>query len=468
MKQSTDSPSTLRRSLRLCLIEGIVAMPICYLAFPGNFALPGNFILAALLTGCFHLPESTYGWIISLPFWCNGLQLVFMPLLARRYSAKTIAATGSLLQLLAWVGLWIALPWLPRDPHAFTAAFFFVFFLVSSQLGAFCSVAWSAWVREWVPERIRGQYFGLRYRLLQLSLVVFFLGVAAVMGGRGDTLRAFQIVVGFAVLTRAASVALLFRTPAGRSASMESQRVPWREQLGHVWRARPLWWFMLFGAGWGLAANTFGPFYPVFMYRQLGLSAAQVSLLVILNTLASAIAFPAWGRLLDRFGNKPVMAAALLLWQLPYYLWCVLTPANAWLLYPFWLWSGFISAGFILGQFNLLLKLLPAEAQSTAIGCNLAITALVAAIAPIIGGELISWATAAGYAADLVYRYAFIVQPTLALLACLLLLRVHEPQASPLASVLHAMRHVRTLGTILGLTQVLNLVTVRPPKTPSP
>ena len=61
-----------------------------------------------------------------------------------------------------------------------------------------------------------------------------------------------------------------------------------------------------------------------------------------------------------------------------------------------------------------------------------------------------------------VYHYAFALQTVPAFVSCLVLLRVHEPKASPLSAVFGAMRNVRTLGAMLGLTFVANYVFVKP------
>ena len=129
-----------------------------------------------------------------------------------------------------------------------------------------------------------------------------------------------------------------------------------------------------------------------------------------------------------------------------------------------WTWAGMTSAGFVLGQFTILLRLIPMQAKSLAIGINLAATSLVAAIAPILGGWVLSRALA--HAADplAVYHWCFLVQPILALGGCFLLLRVHEPQASPLTMVFGAMRNIRTLSGVLGLDFLVNYVFYRPNK----
>ena len=74
--------SPLRRNLILGLWDGVTAMPLTTLSQPGNF------VLAALLTGTFAFTTRTYGFITSLPFWFNFLQVLLTPLLAQRLRAR--------------------------------------------------------------------------------------------------------------------------------------------------------------------------------------------------------------------------------------------------------------------------------------------------------------------------------------------------------------------------------------------
>jgi hypothetical protein len=96
---------------------------------------------------------------------------------------------------------------------------------------------------------------------------------------------------------------------------------------------------------------------------------------------------------------------------------------------------------------------------------NLATTSLVAAIAPITGGAVLTWALARWSDPFAVHYVCFLLQPVLALLGSFLLLRVHEPQASSLTMVFGAMRNIRTLSGVLGLSFLVNYVFYRPQKT---
>jgi len=121
-----------------------------------------------------------------------------------------------------------------------------------------------------------------------------------------------------------------------------------------------------------------------------------------------------------------------------------------------------MGAGFVLALFNLQLKIIPPQAKTLAISVNLAITSLVTALGPILGGRILGRLLAGDATPLEVYHHVFLVTPTLGLLACLLLVRVHERAASPLASVVGAMRNIRTLGSVFGLSILVDYVFIKP------
>jgi MFS family permease len=438
------------------MVDGIASSPLCYLW------LPGNFIVAALLTGMFQLSEASYGLIVSLPFVANFLQIFLIPALAHYFSAKNITLVAAWANAASWLALALALPFLPRADPAASTPLFFAFFLGFSLLASVNSVAWNAWTQEWSPERIRGKYFGFRNGLVQAATVVFLVLVWGTLDLFKGSLIAMQGVFIVAVALRVVSIVAQHRLKLGATDARAAPPLPWRAQLATIRHSQSLLRFILFGAIWGFAYNCLGPFYPVFMYRQLGLSVANVCLFIILNTVGAAVTMPTWGRMLDRLGNKSVMAAAILLWQAQFFVWVFLDRSNTWLLYGLWIWNGFTWAGFTLGLFNMLLKLIPPEAKTIAIALNTAITSIFTAIAPILSGAAITYALNRGWDPMRVYHYAFVLQIVPALLSCLVLLRVQEPKASTLSAVFGAMRNVRTLGAMLGLTFIANYVFVKP------
>jgi MFS family permease len=448
----------LLRSLRLCTAEGIMAMPIV------TMSLPVNVFLTALVAVAIPLPKITIGLISALPFVGNFLQLFAAPFLTRWKPAKTLTVLAASLHLASWAALGLMLPLLPRHDPAAAGRWLIAWFLIASCFSAVAGVTWNTWIQEWVPGRLRGKFFGRRNGLLQLSTLTFILASGWVLARGEYAIGAFQLVVAAAVFLRVFSLRWQWQSPTRPLAHTATPALPLLDQIRVVARARSLLAFVAFGAVWAFAANCFGPFYHVFMFDQLDFSAFDVGVFLTLAQLGGALSLPAWGRLLDRYGNKPVMTFSLVLWQAQYLVWCFITPENSGWLYFLWTWAGTTSAGFVLGQFMILLRIVPLEARSLAIGVNLATISLVAAVAPVTGGWILSRALARGLDVFVVYHWCFLVQPVLALASCLLLRRVHEPLASPITMLLGAMRNIRTLSGVLGLDFLVNYVFYRPTK----
>jgi len=451
-----QTKANLRQSFRLCTMEGFVAMPIV------TMSLPVNVFLTALVTRGLDLPKESIGLISALPFVGNFLPIFVAPFLSHWRPPKTLSVLFASLHLVSWLVLGVMLSWIPVNDPAAAARWLIGWFAVSSVCLAIAGVSWNSWVQEWVPVRLRGKYFGRRNRLLQVSTLLFLLGTGWVLAQWDYAMPAFQGVIAGAVILRLFSLRWSWQMPTRPHRESTAPKLPLREQLAVLRGAKSFVLFIVFGAIWSFAANCFGPFYHVFMFEELGFSAFDVGILSTLSALGGALSLPAWGALLDRFGNKPVMAFSLILWQGMNFVWCFVGPENRHWLYPLWVWGGMTSAGFVLGQFTFLLKLIPVEAKNLAIGFNLAITSLFAAIAPIIGGTVLGWALARGDQALTVYHVCFIIQPVLALVGSALLLRIHEQQASTLTMVFGAMRNVRTLSGVLGLDFFIYYVFYRP------
>jgi len=447
----------LSRSFRLATADGLVAMPIV------TMSLPVNVFITALVTKGFALPKPAIGLLTAMPFVANFLQIFAAPFIARWRPPKTVTVIAASIHLVLWAALGVLLPLIPRTDPSAAAHWLIAWFFISSCFAAVAGVSWNSWVQEWVPARLRGKYFSRRNAWLQFSTLTFLFCAGWTLAHWHYAIPAFQAVIGVSCFVRIYSLYWQWIAPTRKLPQADAPALSISAQLQVLLRARSFLLFVVFGSIWSFATNCFGPFYHVFMFEQLNFSAFDVGILSTLTALGGALALPAWGRLLDRFGNKPVMAFALIAWQLQNFLWCFLTPANRDMLYGMWIFGGLTSACFILGQFTILLRLLPVEAKNLAIGFNLAITSLVAAVAPIIGGSVLAWALDRWSDDFAVYHVCFLLQPLLCLIAVPVLLKVHEPAAGSLTMVFGAMRNIRTLSGVLGLDFLTNYVFYRAP-----
>jgi MFS family permease len=438
--------SQLRKNLRFCTYDAVVATPFCFLLQPGNF------IIAALLVSLFKLTPAVYGLICSIPFLANFAQVLFMPVINRRFTAKTITVATVLIQPLCWLTMAALMPFLPIDNPELNGTWWLVLFAITYILSSIAGVSWISWIGEWVPQGLMGKYFGVRNRLAQFAQVTFLLITGWLMNRFGNSIIAFQAILIVSSLLRLVSAWFQWKTKTDESLHpLPKTTLIWRNQLDVLRQNKPCLWFIAYGAAWGFSASLFAPFQAVFMYKELGLSVQQVSIIVIVASVGGALSATAWGSLADRFGNKPVMLFCMILWQAQNFLWCIVTPANHWILYPMWVFSGIMGIGFAITLFNLQLKVIPSQAKTLAISVNIAVASLVTALGPIIGGKILQWALAGSTPSLEVYHRGFFFTPVLALLA----------SASPLSSVVGAMRNIRTLSSIFGVSFLTDYMFVR-------
>ncbi len=454
-KSGTRMPSLLRSNLRLCLWDGISAIPLTLLSQPGNI------VLAALLTGIFSLSARSYGIIVSLPFWFNFLQVLLTPLLAQRLDARRLCIVSAWLHCAGWIILTCALPFIPKADTPLTLWVFIGGFSIISLASAINGVAWNGWMQEVVPARLRGKYFGVRNRLLYISMIVFLLSVSGLLALMNGKMTAYIVLFGVAIVLRVFSVLAQQRMAASTGKHQPAAQLPWQEQVRNVRRDPTLVTFIAFAALMGFTINLFGPFFPVFMYEQLHITVAKANWILLFGPLGAAVSFPAWGRLLDKFGNIPVMVVALALWQLFNLIWCFVDTGNLWLLYVVATTGGLFSAGYGIGVFNLLLKITPPTSRTMGIALFISFSCLAAAMGPPLGGYLISTAKARGFDPMTVYHTAFIFAPVFSLANCLVLLRIREASAARITEVMGAMRNVRTVASLFGLSFLVNQVFYR-------
>lgn len=436
------SDGSSRRNLVIGTGEGILAMPWNFIT------LPGNFIVAALLTQYYGIGKATYGLLVSLPMWSNAAQIALLPWLARFLTPKDLALGMGWLNIGMWTMLAAVLPFLPADDPRGTARLFLVFFAVASLSQAFVGVGWTSWVRVWVPSKIRGKYFGKRNRWLNIGTVVFLLLALALFAENETSLWPYQVLITVAVVARYGSLIWQhgIRTDAEHLDVVGHGVVA---QLRQNLDAPGLPRFIVFAAWTSFWLAFAGPFVPVFSFEELGIQPGTFTILVILATGSGIFGWWFWGKEVDRRGCIPVLVAGLALWELQNYLWAFLDRENAWLLYPMWLFGGFVSIGYFAASFNLLLKLVPSSAKVTGVSLHLAFTSLAAAVAPMLAGVLLAHFLGAGSGIG-AYRIGFAVKSSAVLAGLFLLRGVHEPQRTTQPSLTGAFRTVRQLVAAQG------------------
>jgi len=371
--------SLTRRAMRISIAEG--AFATVHIALTGGAFLTGY----ALTLGA---GDISLGVLAAIPFAAQFFQLAAAYISERTHRLKTLAVSGQALGRASWIFA-VVLPFLPFAPGPYRVYAFLLFYAISSAFLMMTYNAWTVWMSDLIPERLRGRYFGIR------NVIVITVNLVATVGGGRtlDALKSRGVETGgfallFAVAVGAAAVAsvLLSRQPTipERPAPVESFWRRVREPFGDPNFRKALKFFAAWHFGWAIPLA----FWNVYMLTYLKMSYFEIALFGGITSLTGAAGNRLWGVVGDRTGNKPVLAiCGFAIGLLPLF-WLTTRPH---FIYPVWgiaVWAGASWAGFNLATFTLPLALSPRPARTYYIAALGIVTGVATFVASTLGGVI--------------------------------------------------------------------------------
>jgi MFS family permease len=128
------------------------------------------------------------------------------------------------------------------------------------------------------------------------------------------------------------------------------------------------------------------PFFSVYLVRTLYGTPTQIGILAAFYSVGNILGQRLWGRLNDRHGAAWVMRLTGLLIPVAPMAWSV--APGPWWLAPVEFTSGFMWAGYLLANFNLLLGLAPESQRERFVAVYQTVVFGAAFVGPLIGGLL--------------------------------------------------------------------------------
>ncbi len=435
-------------SLKYSTIEACFSVPMLNLTLPN---LP--FVVAFTVQGL-GWTAGAVGAMAALLHVCNCLQPILLAILSRRYSAY------ALLQLMFVIGgaAWLLAPLLSvvgsgQDP-------LFVFILLTATMASsLATVTWSSAIAEVVPDRLAARYFARRNLIFGAWTLLVVLAAGQFVGRMGNTLTVFGVVFFLAGLGRLMGLFFLNRMTFPGAVRQVRDKGIGLASLWQVLRDRNYLWLALFVGLWGMALNFAMPFYTVFLVRHLNYGVDDVVLFTTLSSLGGLLTLKGWGRLCERFGNRPVMQVCASIWAVSALLtWGVARPGFTAHLYAGYIIAGAMTAGFQLTQFNLMVRLAPPEPRPAYVAVFLALTSFLTALGPVLGGQVLRFLPLDLGSVGGVQVWSFHAVFVLSALACLVVTavigRVCEPAELPATSVWREMSTMRAFNPMLSVLSV--------------
>jgi MFS family permease len=373
----TYAQGSLRRSLRSSTLEGVVAELV------GATASGGVITAWALYLG---LTPVLVGVLGALPFAAHLVQVPSAWMTrahgGRRTALWTIGVSRQLPLLLA------VLPWLPVSEAAQRVGLLAVA-AVSSLLGVAGNNAWTSWMGELVPDRIRGRYFGRRTAFCALGSTVGALGAGLALdharpgSGAGAVLSLLSIA---SCAFGAVTVLLLRRQHEPQLRVVLPQ--PTLAEGAQLWVAPVARRALAFHVAWAAAGGLAAAFYPIHMIANLRMGFARMAVYTGAIAAVRMLAAPLWGRALDRVGARPVLVACCFGLSFSPVLWLFPRPGLLWPLALDAVLCGVLLAGQALASFSLPLNLSSRGARPFQLAAFAAAGGIATGLASAAGGAL--------------------------------------------------------------------------------
>lgn len=373
--------SQVQRGLRMLLLDGVCSQVMG--VFTG-----GAFLVAfALLLGA---SNTVIGLIAAIGPLTQILQIPAIFLVDRTRLRKVLVIVSSFLSRLAWFAV-AALPWFVSSEQRVPVLLACLLFYFG--LGTISGCAFNSWMRDFIPEKIMGAYFGKRLAVATAVGAALTLGAGfAVEAGKRvspNTLLVYSILFLLGAIAGLLGVYFLGRIPEPKMADphdgglLTTLAGPFRE-----FNFRRL---LIFLGTWNFAINLAAPFFTVYMLKRLEMSIAFVLVLSVLSQLVNVVFLRLWGRLADLFTNKSVLAASGPLFILSILLWPFLTlPERHFLTIPLLvvihILAGISTAGVTLCSGNIALKAAPRGKATAFLAANALVNGAAATVAPIVAG----------------------------------------------------------------------------------
>jgi MFS family permease len=357
-----------------------------------NSILDGAFFSAMLgLTQSYVAPfalalratTAQIGLLSSIPGLTMALSQFAVPRLTERAgSRKRFILPVVLMHALMWIPV-LLIPYIfPGDKIWWLIGFM----TLSTVFGSLANPAWGSMMADLVPENKRGRYFSLRGRICDLVMLVISFAAGGILQlTTGNPFLGFSVIFGGAVLARLVSWYFISQMHEPSLTSTAKNRSSLLSIIKRT-RSSNLGRFTVYVALVNFATCLAGPFFAVYMLRDLKFDYLTYVAINATSTLATITFLSLWGKRADRAGNIKVMRITSYLIPLVPLLWLV--SRQVYYLIPIQIISGFAWSGFNLASSNFLYDASPKGNRTQSIAIFNAVNGIAICLGALVGGFL--------------------------------------------------------------------------------
>lgn len=347
---STGMSDSLRRSLYM----------VIWSAMFGNAA--GVITTGAAWTGFLReivrADDLQLGIIAAIPVIANTSQLFISYLMERKRNRRFLFLFFGLLGRFLWIPIGLLPFFIPEAAHYLRPWAVIVLVALIAGGNSVVNLSFNSLMGDLVPLRIRGRYFSVRYRTFVLAGIAAGLTVSWIMDSTGALGYTIVLVAAGVLGMIDLSFFFLVEWPAMRASAPDEKQESFFSMIRIVLKDKPFMMVTLFYTAWHFSVNVSAPFFNVHMLENLHMSYTQITLYNQITSNIMAVLFVSrWGRLMDRYGNKPILNISVLVCMLNPLLWLTVSPATIGLVILLNVIGGIFWAPIDLGQQNFPLNM---------------------------------------------------------------------------------------------------------------
>jgi len=447
------SKEELERSLHYSVVE------VGYAGILGN--LGGGVILTGFLLAL-GASDVQIGIMGALPFFAYLWMLHGSYLVQRIGDRKRITLTALWIARSMWP-IVVVLPFIYLLGIAeHRVGVFLILYAIYNIFNAIAGLAYIDWLVDLVPEDRRGRFFARRNFALGVT------GMAtAMLGGffldlwnkyiPNREMEAFGIAFAIATIAGFLSNYYLRRIvhPPIHQAELSG---PFWKIVQRPLRDRNFRQLILLRVVLDTSLNMAGPFFVVYMIREMGLGFSFATVMTTIAGAASFVSMNAWGRLSDRYGNKPLLAISIVGKGIFPLLWLWTSP-ETFALYIIAHMFGVFDAGLNLTAGNIVFEVAPKGYTAIYFGVFFTAVGATSAIAPVLGGFLLQELQGIEFQLGSIsishFKILFLISAVMRFTSLTVLKRVHEPEAKPVGHVIRVIWNAWSMNPAEGLLQTV-------------
>ncbi len=432
--KETESRSLLCRSLRLISVAGCLSM-----VYTAGTTSPA-FVQFMRDLGA---TDAHFGLLGGIPMVMLAMQFLGAVITNRIPRRKPLFMVLLILGRFLYVPLAVVPAVFPALRGSSGVAYVLLLMAISGALMNITGPLWLSWMADLIPRRVLNSYWGQRQRWMYITWTVSFLVVAAFV-----SFVRLPIIVTFPVLATVAAVAgildivLFFWVQEPPNVVMRGR--PIMETVLAPLRSAGYRPFVIYSCAWSACVMFGAAFMQLHALKGLGLTVWQTTLLWCASGVGIALVSARWGKLADRYGQRPILTVCIGMKSAIVLVFLLVTPRSALWVLPITLFvDSFWNAGLMVAANGYMLKIAPQQNRSMFIAAISGLAGICGGLGAMAGGGFLKAASAFELEAAgrlwTNYHLLFLVSVFMRLGCIALARRVREPSAVRSEKLLHVL-----------------------------